>query len=140
MIPAEGLAGHAESQARPAAGARQARAETADPIAWRSGARATPERLADIQGGTATRLLNDASTAQGQACARAFSDTAAAYVKELRKRDSLPEPDRSPGSPHPDPFLASRGWHMNQHGIYTRRADPEPQAGPRPEKDLEAEP
>jgi hypothetical protein len=29
---------------------------------------------------------------------------------------------------------------MNQHGIYTRRADPGPQAAPRPQKELEAEP
>src|SRR5262245_23051144 len=119
MIPAEGLAGRAESQAR-LAGARQACAETADPIAWQVDAGATPDRPGVIQGGTAARLLNDASTAQGRACARAFSDTAA-YVRKLRERDPLPEPDHTPGAPHPDPFLASRGWHVNQHGIYTRR-------------------
>jgi hypothetical protein len=44
--------------------------------------------------------------------------------------------DRTPGAAHPDPFLASRGWHANWHGIYSRK--PEPQAAPRPEKELEA--
>lgn len=74
------------------------------------------------------RTADDLSTPEGQAYARAFSDTAAAYVKELRERDPLPEPDRTPGALHPDPFLASRGWHVNKHGIYTRRAEPESQA------------
>jgi hypothetical protein len=72
--------------------------------------------------------VNDASTPEGQAYARAFSDTAGAYVKNLRERDPLPEPDRTPGAPHPDPFLASRGWHVNEHGIYIRLAELQPQA------------
>jgi len=32
--------------------------------------------------------------------------------------------------------LADRSWHLNEHGIYSRR--PQPQAAPRLEKDLEA--
>jgi hypothetical protein len=96
----------------------------------------TPESPGDSQHEIATWLLNDATTPEGQAYARAFSDTAATYVRELRERDPLPEPDRTPGSPHPDPLLADRGWHVNQHGIYSRK--PEPQAAPRPEKELEA--
>jgi hypothetical protein len=36
----------------------------------------------------------------------------------------------TPGTPHPDPYLAARGWHVCDHGIYTRHPD-----GP-----LEAEP
>ena len=79
--------------------------------------------------------LNDARTPEGQAYARALSDTAATYVRELRERDPLPEPDRTPGTLHPDPFLAARGWHVNEHGIYTRHAQPEP---PPPERELEA--
>ena len=85
--------------------------------------------------GASTRLLNDARTPEGQAYARALSDAAAAHVRELRERDPLPEPDRTPGALHPDPFLAGRGWHINERGIYTRRAQPEP---PAPERDLEA--
>jgi hypothetical protein len=82
-----------------------------------------------------TRLLNDARTPEGQAYARALSDTAATYVRELRERDPLPEPDRTPGVHHPDPFLAARGWHVNEYGIYTRHDQPEPQP---PERELEA--
>jgi hypothetical protein len=115
---------------RPRAGAQM----TADPIIRRSDAGMTPNRAGDSPDEIAARLLN--ATPQGQACARAFSDTAAGYVRELRERDPLPEPDRTPGAPHPDPFLASRGWHMNQYSIYTRK--PEPQAAPQPEKDPEA--
>jgi hypothetical protein len=83
-----------------------------------------------------TRRLDDARTPEAQAYTRAFSDTAATQVRELRERDPLPEPDRTPGAPHPDPVLAKRGWHVNQHGIYTRRAEPEPHAAP--ERELEA--
>jgi hypothetical protein len=72
----------------------------------------------------------------GEAYTRAFSDTAATYARELRTRDPLPEPDRTPGAPHPDPFLAGRGWQVNSRGIYTRRAEPEPQMPP--ERELEA--
>ena len=96
----------------------------------------TPERIQDSHDEIATWLLNDASTPEGEAYAKAFSDTAAADVKELRERDPLPEPDRTPGAVHPDPFLASRGWHVNEQSIYVRA--PEPQAVPQPGKELEA--
>ena len=133
--PVEEFAERAGKEARfadaPTAGAEM----TAGQIIRRSDADMTPERAADSRDEIAARLPNDA-TPEGQAYARAFSDAAAAYVKELRERDPLPEPDRTPGAPHPDPFLAGRGWHMNQHSIYARK--PEPQAAPQPEKDLEA--
>ena len=103
------------------------------PITRQTGAEVTPHRAGISLGGTVVRLLSDPGTPLGQAYARAFSDTATAHVRELRKRDPLPDPDRTPGTPHPDPFLASRGWHINEHGIYTRRAAPEPQAPPQRE-------
>ena len=134
--PVEEFAERAESEAR-LTDARKASAEpSADPITQQPGAGTTPQRAGDSQDAVADRLPNDASTPEGQAYARAFSETAAAHVKELRERDPLPEPDRTPGTPHPDPFLADRGWHVNEHGIYSRR--PERQAAPQPEKDLEA--
>jgi hypothetical protein len=136
--PVEEFAERAESEAR-LAGARKVGAVTADLITQRADAGMTPGRAGDSQSEIAARLLNDANTPEGQAYARAFSDAAATRVRELRERDPLPEPDRTPGAPHPDPFLASRGWHVNQHGIYTHRSEPEPQAPPRPEKELEAE-
>ncbi len=108
----------------------------AEPITQQAYAGATPQHAGDSRDAIADRLLNDASTPEGQAYTRAFSDTAVAHVKELRERDPLPEPDRTPGAPHPEPFLAERGWHMHDRGIYTRRS--EPQAAPRLEKELEA--
>jgi hypothetical protein len=132
--PVEDFAERAESEAR-LTDARKAGAEpSANPVTGQVDAGITPQRAGDSQ--DADRLLNDASTPERQAYAGAFSDTAAAQLKELRERDPLPEPDRTPGTPHPDPFLANRGWHMNEQGIYTRR--PEPHAAPRLEKDLEA--
>ena len=118
----EDFAERAESEAR-LADAHKAGTETpTDLIIEQADADMTPERAGSSQDEITDRLLNDAITPEGQAYARAFSDTAAADVRELRERDPLPEPDRTPGAPHPDPFLASRGWHMNEHGIYTRRS------------------
>jgi hypothetical protein len=108
----------------------------ADPVIQQMGANTPPERDGDSQHEVATYLLNDARTPEGRAYARAFSDIAATRVRKLRERDPLPEPDRRPGVPHPDPFLAGRGWHVNEHGIYIRRAEPEPQLPP--ERELEA--
>jgi len=135
--PVEEFAERAESEAR-LTDTHQAGAESsADPATQQTGAGMTPQRAGDSLDTIADRLLNDVSTPEGQAYARAFSDTAAAHVKELRERDPLPEPDRTPGVPHPDPFLADRGWHVNKHSIYTRQAEPTPKAPQ--ERELEAE-
>ena len=119
------------------AGMRKAGLEPdADPIIQQTGAGASPERSRDRQDKVTARLLNDGRTPEGRAYATAFSDIAATHVRELRERDPLPEPDRTPGAPHPDPFLAGRGWQVNEHGIYTRRIQPGPQAAP--EREVEA--
>jgi len=132
----EHFADRAESEAS-LAEAHKAGADTpADLIIEQADADMAPERAGSSQDEVADRLLDDSITPEGQAYTRAFSDTAAANVRELRERDPLPEPDRTLGAPHPDPFLASRGWHTNEHGIYTRKS--EPQVPPRPEKELEA--
>jgi hypothetical protein len=85
---------------------------------------------------TAARLLGDPGTPEGRAYEQAFSPAATARVRELRERDPLPEPDRTPGALHPDPFLAERGWQMNEHGIYSRKPDPD--RARQAEHDLEA--
>jgi hypothetical protein len=132
----EHFADRAESEAS-LAGAHKADADTpADLLIEQADADLAPERAGRSQDEVTNRLLDDSITPESQAYTRAFSDTAAADVRELRERDPLPEPDRTPGAPHPDPFLASRGWHMNEHGIYTRQ--PEPQVPPQPHKELEA--
>jgi hypothetical protein len=85
---------------------------------------------------TAARLLSDPQTPEGRAYEQALSPAAATRARELRERDPLPEADRTPGAPHPDPFLAERGWHMNEHGIYARKPDPD--RARQAEHDLEA--
>jgi hypothetical protein len=119
------------------AGVRRAELEPhTDPIIQQAAVDMPPERAGDSQYEVTTRLPDDARTAEVQAYTRAFSDTAATRVRELRERHPLPEPDRRPGAPHPDPFLAGRGWHVNEHGIYIRHPEPEPLAPP--ERELEA--
>jgi hypothetical protein len=126
--PIEEFAERAGSEAW-LAGMREAGLEPhADPIIRQAGADTSLERDGDSQHEVIPRRLNDARTPE--AYTRAFSDAAPAHVRALRERDPLPEPDRTPGAPHPDSFLASRGWHVNQRGIYTRRAGPDPQAAP----------
>jgi hypothetical protein len=134
----EEFAVRAESEARHAEARRAGTDTPASLIAQQADAGTRPEHLADSRDEVAARLLNDTSTPEGQAYAQAFSDSAATYLRELRERAPLPEPDRTPGAPHPDPFLAGRGWHMNEDGVYTRRATPEPQTPP--EHELEPEP
>src|SRR5262249_42751615 len=116
--PVEEFVERAESEAKLADSHKAGTELPADPITQQAGAGTAPQRAGDHRDASVDRLLNDASTPEGQAYARAFSDTAAAHMKELRERDPLPEPDRTPGAPHPDPFLADRGWHVNEHGIY----------------------
>jgi len=134
--PVDEFAERAESEAW-IADARALGAETtANSPTRRADAGISPEVAGHSQDEIAARLLDDPSTPEGHACAGTFSDTAATRVKELRQRDPLPEPDRTPGAPHPDPFLADRGWRVGEHGSYSRK--PNPQLSPRPEKDLEA--
>jgi hypothetical protein len=128
----EDFAERAESEARLADAHKAGAAAPTDLIIEQGDAAITPERAGRGQDEITNRLLNDPITPEGQAYARAFSDTAAADLRELREQDPLPQPDRSPGAPHLDPFLASRGWHMNEHGIYARQPEPQPQ------KELEA--
>ena len=129
------FAQRAEAAARQA-DAGSAYVETADDAVRSRNAGVVSERAGESRAEIAARLLNDPSTPEGQAFARAVSDTAAAYVRELRKRYPLPERDLTPGTPHPDPFLASRGWHVNEHSIYSR--EPEPRVSLKPDRELEA--
>lgn len=126
--PVEEFAERAGSEAW-LAGLRQAEPKPhADPIVQQTCTGTPRERAGDSQHEVAAHLLNDARTSEGQTYTRALSDSAAIRVRELRERDPLPEPDRTPGAPHPDPFLAGRGWHVSEHGVYIRRPEPEPQA------------
>jgi hypothetical protein len=128
----EHFADRAESEARPADTHIAGTDTPTRVITEHADTDMTPERAGSSRDEVTDWLLNDSITPEGQAYARAFSETAAANLRELRERDPLPEPDRTPGAPHPDPFLASRGWHINEHGIYSRKPEPQPQ------KELEA--
>jgi hypothetical protein len=136
--PVEEFADRAQAEAKLTA-APQASAGTApSPTAKPADTGTAPKPARDIQDEITARPLTSPDTPEGQAYARALSDDAAAYVRELRQRDPLPEPDRTPGAPHPDPFLAARGWQMNERGLYTRPTQAQPQTAPRPDKELEA--
>jgi len=78
------------------------------------------ERIGRQQEGVIASLLSDAETAGGKAFATGYATTAETYISDLKALDR-PEPDRTPGAPHPDPFLAERGWRTCEHGIYVRR-------------------
>jgi hypothetical protein len=110
--------------------------ETVEQFAQRAEHDTTLAASSRADADTAARLLADPDTPEGRAYEQALSPAAAARARELRERDPLPEPDRTPGALHPDPFLAERGWHMNEHGIYSRKPDPD--RARQAEHDLEA--
>jgi hypothetical protein len=99
--------------------------ETVEQFAQRAEHDTTPAASSRAEADTAARLLGDPDTPEGRSYEQALSPAAATRSRELRERDPLPEPDRTPGAPHPDPFLADRGWHMNKHAIYSRKPDPD---------------
>jgi hypothetical protein len=77
----------------------------------------------------AASLLSGAVTDDERAFAREYDETAGALIADLREMER-PEPDRTPGAPHPDAQLAAQGWRNCEHGIYVRR---------QPEADAEIE-
>jgi predicted GIY-YIG superfamily endonuclease len=87
----------------------------------------TPGATGRYQEQTAASVLPDAKAAEGQAFAGQDAGTAATYVRDLKERD---EPGLTPGAPHPDSALAAKGWHVCDHGIYTRHPDGTLQAEP----------
>jgi hypothetical protein len=93
----------------------------------------TADQIAEHHQDVAASLLNGADTPERQAHAIEYGHAAEALVDDLRTAERGPEPDRTPGAPHPDPLLAERGWRACEHGhgVYVRRqaeADAEPEA------------
>jgi hypothetical protein len=68
-----------------------------------------------------------AKTTEGRAFAREYAATTDTYMRDLKELD---EPSLTPGALHPDPTLAAKGWHVCDHGIYTRHPDGPLQAEP----------
>jgi len=115
----------AEAQA---AQAKRAGFHTADQlIRAQADAGMSPEAIGRSQEDIAASLLSDARTADGQAFARQYADTASTYLRDLKEPG---EPGLTPGAPHPDQALAANGWHVCDHGIYTRHPDGQLQAEP----------
>jgi hypothetical protein len=85
------------------------------------------DTIARRQEEIAASLLSDAQTADGQAFAREYADTAGTDLRDLKEPG---EPGLTPGTPHPDPVLAAKGWHVCDHGIHTRHPDGQLQAEP----------
>ena len=93
------------------------------------------DRIAEHHHDVAASLLTGAETPEGDAFAVEYSLTGEALVGDLRELERGPEPDRTPGAPHPDPVLAERGWQACEHGhgVYVRHqaqaeADSDPEA------------
>jgi hypothetical protein len=87
----------------------------------------TPDAIARREEDIVASLLSDAQTPGQQVFAREYADTVGTYVRDLRELDG---PSLTPGTPHPDPYLAAKGWHVCDHGIYTRHPDGPLQAEP----------
>jgi hypothetical protein len=111
-------------------------AETAQQIiAAQASAGMSTERMARHHDDTASWLFSDARTPEAERFAAGYASTADSLVAELREAER-PEPDRTPGAPHPDPVLAGKGWQACERGdgVYVRRqaeaqADMEREAG-----------
>jgi hypothetical protein len=101
----------------------RAGAETAQQIiSAQAAAGMSTGRMARHHHDTAAWLFSEATTPEAERFAAGYASTADTLVAELREAER-PAPDRSPGAPHPDPFLAARGWQACQHGdgVYVRR-------------------
>jgi len=89
-------------------------------------------RMARTHEDTAAWLWSEATTPEALQFAKGYEDTALSLVAELREAE---HPLPAPGSPHPDPVLAAKGWHVSPDGpgVYVRRqaesADMEREAG-----------
>ena len=102
----------------------------------------TPDRIAESQHEVAARLLNEAETAPGRAYAAAYDDTVRALTADLTddaaRAKAGPEAAGLPlGTPHPDPFLAGRGWHVGD-GVAGNRVYVKDRAADHRELDREA--
>jgi predicted GIY-YIG superfamily endonuclease len=84
-------------------------------------------QLQEAETETAASLPTDAKTAGRLASAREHAGAAGAYPRDPKELDA---PGLTPGAPHPVPALAAKGWHVCDHGIYTRHPDGQLEAEP----------
>src|SRR5262249_26726308 len=84
-------------------------------------------RIGHVQADTAAHLHCEARTPARQAFGREYDWAAEPPVREQKELD---EPGLIPGAPPPAPSLAAKGWHVCNHGIYTRHPDGQLEAEP----------
>lgn len=116
----------------PRAAARCGRQAAETLITAQADAGLTPEAIADRHDDIAARLLSEADSPAATAYAREYSFTATVLAADLAELHRAPELPPVPGTAHPDPFLAARGWQVSDHGIYVRTGqarEPELEAG-----------
>ncbi len=102
-------------------------------ISAQAAAGMSADRIAEHHHEVSASLFSGADTEDGQAFAREYDTTGESLLADLRAMERGPEPDRTPGAPHPDARLAARGWRNCEHGVYVRRqaqaeADSDPEA------------
>lgn len=91
-------------------------------IAAQYAAGAATDQLAAHHDDVSARLLSDAHTQPGRDYAREYAQTAASLIADLRADQAAARAERpAPGTPHPDPRLAARGWEVHRSGLYARR-------------------
>ena len=115
--------------ADPARGGAEAATQV---ISAQAAAGVSLDRMTSHSADTAAWLFSEATTPDGERFAAGYTETADSLLAELRETaHRLPQP----GSPHPDPVLAARGWEVSPHGagVYIRS-----QAGVQPDRELEA--
>jgi hypothetical protein len=91
-------------------------------ITWQADAGAAPDAVQRHGDDATAMLLANGTTRADRAYTAAYSGAAAGLAAELRDLD---QPAPEPGTPHPDPWLAARGWHVHRTGVYVRDADRE---------------
>lgn len=104
---------------RPAEGARDGRQAAERSITSRAEAGMDADAIARHHDDAAARLLSEAGTPGERSYADSYSFTGDALVSDLRDLEREP-PRLIPGTPHPDPFLADRGWEASRHGVWVR--------------------
>jgi hypothetical protein len=117
----------------PAADPARAGAEAAQrTITAQAAAGVSTERMDAHAQDTAAWLFSEATGTGGEAFARGYDGTAQSLVAELREAE---HPLPQPGTPHPSPQLAAKGWEVSPHGagVYIRR-----QADAHADRELEA--
>jgi len=87
----------------------------------------TAERISEQQADWSAHLLSEADSPDGRAYAEAYDNAAQALAADLMQDYRMSQgaapmaAQQRDGTPHADPFLASKGWHADG-GVYVSGA------------------